>query len=72
MIPGEPLPLPVSASSLADTLVGSWDQYGRLWVLAMSPGNSYYQLAFWTGAGPLHTFQIAQGLPTALSFPGPS
>lgn len=72
MIPSEPLPLSFSASSLADTLAGSWDQRGRLWVLAMSPAYNYYQLGFWTGAGPLHTFEIAQGLPTTLSAPGSS
>ncbi len=72
MIPTKPLPIPISASSPADTLAGSWDHDGRLWVLAMSPYTSYYQLAFWTGAGPLRTFQIAQGQPTALSAPGPS
>ena len=72
MIPSEPLPLSFSASSLADPLAGSWDQRGRLWVLAMSPAYNYYQLGFWTGAGPLHTFEIAQGLPTTLSAPGSS
>jgi len=39
-------------------------------VLAMSPDNGYYQLGFWTGAGPLRTFAPAQGSPMALSAPG--
>jgi hypothetical protein len=51
-------------------LAGSWDRQGRLWVLAMSPDNGYYQLGFWTGAGPLRTFAPAQGSPMTLSAPG--
>jgi hypothetical protein len=66
MIPSKPLPYPLSAAAVADTLVGSWDQHGLLWVLAMSPYAGYYQLGFWTGAGPLHAFQIEQGSPVAL------
>jgi hypothetical protein len=66
MIPGKPLSFPISATGVADTLVGSWDQHGLLWALAMSPYYGYYQLGFWTGTGPMHTFQIAQGSPTAL------
>jgi hypothetical protein len=66
MIPGRPLPFPLSATGVADTLVGSWDQRGDAWVLAMSPYYGYYQLGFWTGTGPLHAFQIAPGSPTAL------
>jgi hypothetical protein len=72
MIPSKPLPFPLSAAGIADTLVGSWDQHGLLWVLAMSPYYGYYQLGFWTGAGPLHTFQIARGSPMALLARGPS
>jgi len=70
MIPGKPLPLPSSSTTQADQLAGSWDSDGLLWVLAMSPYNGYYQLGFWTGAGPLHTFGPAQGSPMALSAPG--
>jgi hypothetical protein len=70
MIPGGALPLPTSATTVADPLVGSWDRQGLLWVLAMSPYRGYYQLGFWTGAGPLHTFAPAYGSPMALSAPG--
>jgi hypothetical protein len=70
MIPGRPLPLPSSATSVADSPVGSWDRQGLLWVLAMSSYTGYYQLGFWTGAGPLHTFPTANGSPMALSPPG--
>jgi hypothetical protein len=70
MIPGQPLPLSPSATTTADQLVGSWDREGLLWVLAMSPYNGYYQLGFWTGTGPLHTFAPAQGSPMTLSAPG--
>jgi len=66
MIPSKPLPYPLSATGVADTLVGSWDPHGLLWVLAMSPYYGYYQLGFWSGTGPVHTFQIAQGSPVAL------
>jgi hypothetical protein len=67
MIPSTPLPYPLSPAAIADTLVGSWDQHGRLWVLAMSPSYyGYYQLGFWTGDGPLHAFQIEQGSPDTL------
>jgi hypothetical protein len=70
MIPGRPLPLPSSATSVADPLVGSWDRHGLLWVLAMSPYSGYYQLGFWTGKGPLHTFAPTYGSPMTLSAPG--
>jgi hypothetical protein len=36
-------------------------------VLAMNPYYGYYQLGFWTGDGPLHTFKVAQRSPMALS-----
>jgi hypothetical protein len=70
MIPGKPLPLPLSSTTQADQLVGAWDSDGLLWVLAMSPYNGYYQLGFWTGVGPLHTFAPARGSPMALSATG--
>lgn len=69
MVPNATLPLPVSAVALADTLVGAWDPRGLLWVLAMNPYYGQYQLGFWTGAGPLHTFQMAKGSPMALLAP---
>jgi hypothetical protein len=72
MIPGKPLPFPITAIRVTDTLIGSWDQHGLLWVLATSPYNGYYQLGFWTGTGPLHAFQIAQGSPVALLARGSS
>ncbi len=70
MVPSRPLPLAVTPGSLADTLTGSWNEQGVLWVLAMNPYYDYYQLGFWTGEGPLHTFKIAHGSPTVLSPPG--
>jgi hypothetical protein len=33
----------------------------------MNPYYGYYQLGFWTGDGPLHTFKVAQRSPMALS-----
>jgi hypothetical protein len=54
----------------AEGTAGSWDRAGLLWVLAMSPDNGYYQLGFWTGAGPIRTFAPAQGSPMVLSAPG--
>jgi len=72
MIPTEPVPLPSAVGSLADTLAGSWNARGRLWVLAMNPYYGYYQLGYWTGAGPLHTFPIAHGSPMTLSTPRPN
>lgn len=49
---------------------GSWARRGLLWVLAVSPRNGYYQLGFWTGAGPSGTFTPVQGSPMGLSAPG--
>jgi hypothetical protein len=72
MILTKPLPITSSGNLQPDTLAGSWDSRGRLWVLVMSPADSYYQLGYWTGAGPLHTLPIAQGLPTTLVAPGPT
>jgi hypothetical protein len=72
MIPSAPLPLPAGGAMIADTLTGSRDPRGQLWVLAMSPYSGYYQLGFWTGAGPLHTIQIAHASPMALSAPEPN
>jgi hypothetical protein len=70
MIPSKPLPLPPSSTTQVDQMTGSWDRDGLLWVLAMNPYNDYYQLGYWTGLGPLHTFAPAQGSPTTLSAPG--
>lgn len=70
MIPGTPLPLSSLPRIQSIQLAGSWDRQGLLWVLASSPGKGYYQLGFWTGAGPLRTFARAQGSPVALSAPG--
>jgi hypothetical protein len=68
MIPGKPLA--ISTAAQADQLAGVWDSGGLLWVLATSPDYGYYQLGFWTGAGPLHAFAPARGSPVALSAPG--
>jgi hypothetical protein len=70
MIPGNLLRLPSSPTTQGIQLVGSWDRQGLLWVLAVSPYDGYYQLGFWTGAGPLRTFAPARGSPVALSAPG--
>jgi hypothetical protein len=70
VVPGRPLPLASSPTTQRVQLASSWDRQGQLWVLAMSPDNGYYQLGFWTGAGPLRTFAPAQGSPMALSAPG--
>ena len=70
MIPGSLLRPPSSPTAPGIRLVGSWDRQGLLWVLAVSPYGGYYQLGFWTGAGPLHTFAPARGSPMALSAPG--
>src|SRR5262249_59867043 len=76
MIPTRPLPIPDvpggSPTALPDTLVGAWNQQGVLSVLAMNPYYGYYQLGYWTGEGPLHTFKISHGSPMAMSPPGPS
>ena len=66
------LRLPPSATATAGVvLAGTWDPRGVLWALATNPGSGYYQLGFWTGTGPLHTFAPAQGSPVTLSAPGP-
>jgi hypothetical protein len=70
MIPSAQLPLPTGAGVIADTLIGSWNARGLLWVLAMNPYSGHYQLGFWTGAGPLHTFHVAEGSPMVLTAPG--
>ena len=70
MIPGKPLRLPSSPNAQGIQMAGSWDRQGLLWVLAASAYDGYYQLGFWTGAGPLHTFAPAEGSPMALSAPG--
>jgi hypothetical protein len=50
-------------------LAGAWDQRGRLWVLAAS-GTGYFQLGYWTGAGPLHVYPPRPGNPAAISAAG--
>jgi hypothetical protein len=69
-IPTQPLLVPDSPAAPSDTLAGAWNQHGVLWVLAADPDYDYYQLGFWTGEGPLHTFKLAPGSPVALSPPG--
>jgi len=54
------------------TATGAWDRQGLVWVLAMKPYDGYYQLGFWTGAGPLRAFAPARGSPMTLSAPGSS
>lgn len=70
MIPAKPFPVPAASAAMAVQLAGAWEQQGLLLVLAANPGNGYYQLASWTGAGPLHTL-ARQDVPITLSAPGP-
>jgi hypothetical protein len=72
MIPGTSLSFSALPASQPIQLVGAWDRQGLLWVLASSPDEGYYQLGYWTGAGPLRTFGPARGGPVALTAPGPS
>jgi hypothetical protein len=62
---------PLAAATDGVVLTGAWDRRGVLWVLATDPTSVYYQLGFWTGAGPLRTFAPAQGSPVTLSGLGP-
>jgi hypothetical protein len=71
MIPGTELSFSSLPASQPIQLVGAWDRQGLLWVLASSPDAGYYQLGYWTGAGPLRTFGPADGGPVALTAPGP-
>jgi len=70
MIPGTLVPLPASGTQPL-ALAGAWDRRGLLWAQASVPDSGYYQLGFWTGAGPLRVFPPARGSPDALSPPGP-
>jgi hypothetical protein len=72
MIPGTPLSFSSLPASQPIQLVGAWDRQGLLWVLASNPDEGYYQLGYWTGAGPLRTFAPARGGPLALTAPGPA
>ncbi len=67
-IPVKPFTL---SASRAIPLVGAWDQKGLLWVLATNPDRGYYQLASWTGTGPLHTLAPRRDSPIMMSAPGP-
>lgn len=71
MIPGTPLPLSSLPAAQPIQLTGAWDRQGLLCVLASDPDEGYYQLGYWTGSGPLHTFAPARGTPVALAAPGP-
>jgi hypothetical protein len=72
MIPGTPLPLSSLPAAQPIQLTGAWDRQGLLCVLASDPDEGYYQLGYWTGSGPLHTFAPARGTPVALAAPGPA
>jgi len=72
MIPGTSLPLSSLPAAQPVQLAGAWDRQGLLWVLASNPDEGYYQLGYWTGAGPLRTFAPARGSPLALTAPGSS
>jgi hypothetical protein len=72
MIPGTELSFSSLPASQPIQLIGAWDQQRLLWVLASSPDEGYYQLGYWTGAGPLRTFGPARGGPVALTAQGPS
>lgn len=66
-VPGGPSSAGLSGPGAG--LAGAWDQGGRLWVLAVS-GYGYFQLGYWTGAGPLHVYPTMPGNPAAISAPG--
>lgn len=69
-VPGGPYTIP-QAPGPGDpglTLASTWDQEGRLWVLA-GWGDGYFQLGYWTGTGPLHVYPPAPGNPVAISAP---
>jgi hypothetical protein len=68
MIPARPFAL---TATLPIQLAGAWDQQGLLWVLATNFNNGYYQLASWTGTGPLRTLAPSQDSPVLLSAAGP-
>ena len=72
IIPGTSLSISSLPAIQPIQLVGSWDRQGLLWVLASNPYEGYYQLGYWTGAGPLRTFTLASGSPIALAAPGSS
>jgi len=72
MIPGTSLPFSSLPAAQPIQLVGAWDRQGLLWALASSPDEGYYQLGYWTGAGPLRTFALTRGSPVALTAPGSS
>lgn len=70
-VPGGPYTIP-QAPGPGDpglTLASTWDQEGRLWVLA-GWGDGYFQLGYWTGTGPLHVYSPTPGNPVAISAPG--
>jgi hypothetical protein len=70
MVPGTSPPFSSLPAAQPIQLVGAWDRQGLLWVLASSPDEGYYQLGYWTGAGPLRTFALTRGGPVALTAPG--
>jgi hypothetical protein len=72
MIPGTSLAFSSLPAAQPIQLVGAWDRQGLLWVLASSPDEGYYQLGYWTGAGPLRTFVLTRGGPLAMTPPGTS
>jgi hypothetical protein len=67
MIPAKPFAL---TATLPIQLAGAWDGDGLLWVLATNFNNGYYQLASWTGTGPMRTLAPGQDSPVTLSPPG--
>jgi len=72
MIPGTSLPYSSLPAAQPIQLLAAWDRQGLLWALASSPDEGYYQLGYWTGAGPLRTFALTRGGPIALTAPGSS
>ena len=71
MIPGTSLRLSSLPVAQPIQLTGAWDRQGLLWVLVTIPDSGFYQLGYWTGTGPLHTFAPARGSPIVLTAPGP-
>ena len=70
MIPGTSLPASALPTAQPIQLAGSWDRQGLLWVLASNLDEGYYQLGYWTGAGPLRALAPARGSPVTLTAPG--
>ena len=72
MVPGTSLRFSSLPAAQPIQLLGAWDRQGMVWAMASDPDEGYYQLGYWTGAGPLRTFALTRGGPIALTAPGSS